>query len=167
MENNMDKHKRTKKILKIVGILMIIAAIVCIVFGFISFSNALGGSEPPNLFFLLMIGFPLLVVGIFLTLMGCQKEIARYIKNESVPIFNEMGQEIKPGVSGITKAVKDGLNSDENSQIVCECGQYNDKDSLYCSACGRALKKTCPMCGNGLEQKDKFCSKCGYKVEDK
>lgn len=167
MENNMQKHKKNKTLLKIVGILMIIIAIACIILGFISFSNAFKTTEPPKLFYLLMIGFPLLVAGIFLTIMGCQKEITRYIKNESVPIFNEMGQEIKPGVTSITNAVKDGLNGDTNDKILCECGQLNDKDSVYCSTCGRALKNVCPMCGNDLEQKDKFCNKCGYKVEDR
>ena len=163
MENNIDKHLKIKKKLKIIGIILIVVGLGCVIAGFIDIARAANSYSAPKLFFLLIIGFPLLFGGIACTLWGFAKEMARYAKNESVPIFNEAGQEMSTGLQGITHAVKQGLKDEE--KIICECGQQNDKGSNFCSGCGRPLSKKCPNCGNVLEQDDKFCSKCGKEME--
>ena len=110
MENKdekMLKHARNKKILKIAGITVLALGVCCTVAGFINMATSIAAMEMPRLFFLLIIGLPCIGIGLMLTLTGFRKEMATYIKNESVPVFNEAGEEMKPGISAIAGAVKD------------------------------------------------------------
>ena len=91
---------------------------------------------------------------------GYQREMGTYVKNESVPIFNEMGEEIAPGVRNIAQSVKEGIDE----TIVCECGAVNDAGSKFCKKCGKPLVKTCPYCGHELDGDSEFCNHCGRKL---
>ena len=83
-----------------------------------------------------------------------------YIKNESVPVFNEAGEEMKPGISAIAGAVKDA-----GKTVVCPyCGSANGADDNFCSKCGKALVFTCPRCNAKVSADSAFCPKCGEKL---
>ena len=95
-----------------------------------------------------------------LTLMGFRKEVATYIKNESVPVFNEAGEEMKPGISAIAGAVKDA-----GKTVVCPyCGSANGADDNFCSKCGKPLSSVCPRCNAKVSADSAFCPKCGEKL---
>ena len=150
MENKdekMLKHAKNKKILKVIGIILLIAGVCCAVTGFVDMGLSMRRMEMPRLFFLLIIGFPSIGIGGMLTLMGFRKEMATYIKNESVPVFNEAGEEMKPGISAIA------------------CGSANGADDNFCSKCGKPLSSVCPRCGASVAPDSFFCPKCGEKLK--
>lgn len=160
-EQDKQKHLKTKRNLKIIGLTLLIVGAVCVIVGFVDFFISMGNGMP-KLFWLMFIGFPMIAVGIFLSSMGFRKEIAGYVKNESVPVINEMGQEIKPAISAVSSAVKEGLQE----EIVCDaCGTKNDLDSKFCSNCGKSLVCLCPECGEQVKPNSNFCDNCGKKLE--
>ena len=83
------KHRQTKTILKILGVIFATGGLICAIRGFADCFRAFGGEGVPKLFFLCFIGFPILFVGIVCLTFGFRKEITRYVKNESVPVINE------------------------------------------------------------------------------
>lgn len=110
------KHRQTKTILKILGVIFATGGLICAIIGFADFFRAFGGEGMPKLFFLCFIGFPMLFVGIVCLTFGFRKEITRYVKNESVPVINEAGEELQPAVRAVTRAVKEGL-TEENGAL--------------------------------------------------
>ena len=170
MDENNVKHKRTKLILRIIGICLLAAGAVFVIWGMVDFFTAVNGNNMnnpdsgPTKFWMLFIGFPALVVGLFLTITSFHREIAGYMANEQVPVINMTAKGVAPGVSDIAKATVDGIKSGE--KVVCnKCGEINEKGDKFCSKCGNSLVKICPNCGAELEDDDVFCSKCGTKLE--
>lgn len=160
-EEKQRKHKRTKNILKVLGLLLLVTGIVFIVIGMADFFSSMGNFGQPKKFWCLFIGFPAAAIGGMLTTMGFRREIASYTMRESTPVFNEAGKEIQPGVRAIANAVK---NSDKT--ICPTCGTENDKDSAFCKKCGAPLSKKCPNCGADLDPDALFCDKCGTKLDE-
>ena len=165
MENKdekMFKHAKNKKILKVIGIILLIAGVCCAVTGFVDMGLSMRRMEMPRLFFLLIIGFPSIGIGGMLTLMGFRKEVATYIKNESVPVFNEASEEMKPGISAVASAVKEGVTA----SVTCPaCGESNTEGSNFCRKCGKPLSSVCPRCGATVAPDSFFCPKCGEKLK--
>lgn len=159
MDDKDKKHARKKLILRIVGCCMIVAGLALAITGMI---NAFSFDEDaPNLFWMTMIGFPVLVIGIFLLLLSFQRAIASYAKNEAVPVVNETAKEIAPAVQAIAGAARGGLEEG----IVCPaCGAKNDAGAKFCDNCGKPLCKTCPACGEKNDADAKFCDGCGSKL---
>lgn len=156
------RHKRNKTIFKVTGIAVLCVALGMIVTGMVDFFSAMGGAGYPERFWMLMVGLPLLAVGFTLTGLGFRREMATYIKNESVPVFNEAGKEIAPGVQSIASAVREGY---EGSAQVCPvCGETNREESKFCKKCGAPLKRVCPHCGEEVASDSKFCDRCGEEL---
>ncbi|MBN1304623.1 MAG: zinc ribbon domain-containing protein [Anaerolineales bacterium] len=44
------------------------------------------------------------------------------------------------------------------------CGHENNPDALFCSACGKSLKNTCPACQHDNQPRAHFCEKCGQRL---
>lgn len=45
------------------------------------------------------------------------------------------------------------------------CGRWQNREAIYCSACGSAMGRKCPDCGAGCPADARFCSACGAKLE--
>ena len=88
------QHERTKRTLKIVGVLIAVAGLGLAVIGLVDMVSSASAGEMPSLFWGLIAGIPMLGVGGMLCLTGFRKEISRYLKNESVPVINETGREL-------------------------------------------------------------------------
>lgn len=163
MDNEKEKkHKRTKLKMRIAGSVLLIAGLICAVIGFIDVSGGFGDFDDMPMFWLIMIGFPLIAIGAALLLFSFQRDLQRFVKNEGVPVFNEMGKEIAPGLSSMAKAV--GLAQDK---LVCpSCGTANDVNAKFCKNCGVALSRVCPQCGEKLDADSAFCDNCGRKLDD-
>lgn len=160
MKDNKN-HLRTKQILKIVGICLLVAGAALTITGFASFFVAFGTGEMPSLFWCAFIGLPLLAVGSSLTSLGFRREFTGYLKDETVPVINEAGQEIAPAVSAITSAVK---SADGQEDDACPfCGKSNDDGAKFCRHCGKALYAVCPKCGATVRC-GQYCDKCGAKL---
>ena len=157
----MNNHQKTKKNLKIIGIILVIVGGICAITGFVDFFIAANSQRMPQLFFLCFIGLPTLGIGASILTFAFRGEIMRYNKNESVPIINEASEEIKPAVHNVVSAVKNSLN---DATITCSCGPVNDKNTKFCKKCGKELLKTCPSCGKNIENDSTFCPHCGAKI---
>lgn len=156
----MNNHQKTKKQLKVIGIILVSIGGVCAIIGFVDFFIAMANMSQPTMFFLLFIGIPLLGIGGSILGFAFRSEIMRYNKNESVPIINEASDEMKPTFRNVASAVKESMNE----SIVCSCGTTNDKDSRFCKKCGKELYKVCPNCNAKVENDSEFCTKCGTKL---
>lgn len=44
------------------------------------------------------------------------------------------------------------------------CGYIVNKDELFCTKCGKPIKKICPNCGEEYNANNDFCGKCGTKL---
>ena len=159
MNDKEKKHARTKLILRIAGCCMILAGLALAVTGLMSLFSA--DEEAPDLFWMAMIGFPVLVVGIFLLLVSFQRAIASYAKNEAVPVVNEAAEEVAPAVQAIAGAAREGL---EEGAACPACGTKNDAGAKFCDNCGQPLCRICPACGEKNDAAAKFCDNCGGKL---
>lgn len=159
MDDKEKKHARTKLILRIVGCCMIAAGLALAITGIANLFSF--DDEGASLFWMAMVGFPVLVVGIFLLMVSFQRAIASYAKNEAVPVVNEAAEEITPAVQAIAGAAREGL---EEGAVCPVCGQKNDAGAKFCDNCGQPLCRICPACGEKNDAAAKFCDNCGGKL---
>ena len=136
----MNKHERTKLILKIAGIAMVVCGLALAITGFADMIASTGR-------------------GMMFCLTGFRREISRYMKNESVPVVNEAGKEITPAISAIAGAAKSA-----DATICPHCGKTNSDGAKFCRHCGNKLTVTCPACGAEVSAGD-FCENCGAKLK--
>lgn len=162
-EERKARHRKTKKILRVVGGIALAAGIAFVIVGISDFFRNTADFQQPKLFWCFFAGFPLIFVGASLTVLGFHREIGRYVKNESVPIINEAATELAPAVKEIAKAVK-GVSSDTRGAR-CSCGAENESDANYCKVCGKPLTRTCPYCGESVKSDNIFCGKCGKMLD--
>ena len=157
--NNDDKHIKTKKKLKVIGLTVLVIGLCCVVAGFVNFGISIAKGEMP---ILLIIGLPCAGIGGMLTAAGFRKEIMTYTAKESAPAVNIMGQSVAPGINAIASAAK----AADPSPVICpECGESNEAGSNFCKKCGKQLVKKCPDCGNIVGSGSGFCSNCGKKLD--
>lgn len=108
-----NKHEKFKLIMKIVGLLLFIGGIAFIIVGAVDFFSASSEWRQPEKFWAFFVGFPLFALGLPMTLTGFHREIARYMKDEMMPVIHETAKETAPAVEEIAKAaatgVKEGL----------------------------------------------------------
>ena len=162
MENKELKHQKNKRTLRIIGTVSLVIGVICAIAGFVDFFIGMSTMEPPHLFFLLFIGFPLIAIGTGLLIFANHREITTFIKNESVPVINEVADEISPAITSVTKAVKTGIKKEEF--IKCNCGTINSKNAKFCKKCGKPLNRVCPHCGASVDSDSEYCSNCGQKI---
>ena len=152
-----EQHEKVKRILRIVGIVLLVAGAGCSVAGFVDIILSFRRMEMSTLFFLVIIGLPFMGLGLGLLLVSFHRELARYAKNETVPVINEASKEITPAIRAVTDAVK-------GEKKCPHCGAVSTEDNAFCPACGKPLTKTCPHCGSKQDAKNAFCGNCGQKL---
>lgn len=163
-EEKQKKHKKIKITLRIVGSILLLAGIIFVIIAMVDFflSVAEFNGRPSKMWGFLC-GVPLIPIGTGLLALGFKKEMMGYIKNESVPIINELGQEVSPAIQNIAAAVKKGAT--KSTGTTCSCGQINNSESKFCKNCGKSLIQTCPNCNAQIDKDGKFCDKCGEKLK--
>ena len=120
MENKQLKHQKNKRKLRIIGTILLVIGLICAIIGFVDFFISMTSMGSPHLFFLLFIGLPCIGIGTGLLIFANHREITTFIKNESVPVINEVADEISPAIKSVTKAVKSGIHNED--EIKCSCG---------------------------------------------
>lgn len=138
-----EKAKKLRKTLITVGGILTIVGFVGVIGSFIAFATAGFDAFGNN-------GFTARVIVPFVLF----------------PIFG-----VVSGIGGV--ALKLGLSIlvggevskfiDKNTNKRCECGSNIKDDEIFCSSCGRNLRKTCPQCNTIQEPNDAYCKKCGCK----
>ncbi|MFW5838759.1 MAG: zinc ribbon domain-containing protein [Bacillota bacterium] len=175
---NLNNHKQTRKILRVLGPVVLIIGILLIISGVSSLfamgsqsqsSYFVGEPEPRNNFSLPFIGIPLLFVGSVMSMYGYMGKVARYQASELAPVgkdvANYMMDNTKDSVRGFAGAIGEGLNQSSQTSSVqsrCSvCGNGLDEDSQFCDQCGTQTVKVCTKCGTDNESDAKFCDACG------
>lgn len=176
----MDKidpgHERTRRILRRVGVSMMVAGGLLFIVGIGSFFASFGGMEPPRYFWCAFIGLPIGFAGLMLTSYGFMGSIARYSTQEMAPVgkdaFNYLAEGTKDGVRTMASAVGEGLRAGSpppagGERVRChKCNYANAVESKFCGQCGASLGKTraCPACNELNDPDAKFCDNCGRQM---
>ena len=102
------KHEKTKKILKIVGIIVLVVGLALTIAGFANFFKHMANQtgEMPKLFFLAFIGLPMMAIGGMLMIFGFRRELLTYVKNESVPVINEASEDLSPAIKNVAQSAR-------------------------------------------------------------
>ncbi|MGN1372808.1 MAG: zinc ribbon domain-containing protein [Candidatus Coproplasma sp.] len=166
------KHDKIKRILKIIGFILLGCGIILVIIFFVDLFSSIGSYNAPTLFFCGIIGLPMTGFGGMLLSIGFRGEISRYMKNEGVPVVNDAAQELKPAVRAVAEAVREasaeenkGETNETPKPTVCPaCGKENQPKNNFCDGCGAQLFKICPACGARQEVEDTFCGNCGAKL---
>lgn len=153
----LQKHKRLKKTLKIVGISMLAVGLVCVIIAAVDFFKSMSAEAQPTLFWLFGLGFPFMSLGLISLIFAFQREIHFYTANEAAPVINQIATDVTPAVQSVTQAA--------NSVVCPSCGETNDKDAKFCKKCGTQLVQTCPHCGESVDASSTFCDNCGAKLK--
>lgn len=174
-EEEKAKHEQTKRKLKIIGTVLTVCGAILTVTCFVDFFMTMSGHGMPKLFFCGFIGLPLLGVGLMLLTWGNRREIGRYVKNEVVPVVNDAADELKPAITSVVNAVKEGVKEvggsiskeqrEEQGRVCPSCGALNQAENKFCDKCGTRLFKICPVCGAKQDGDDAYCGECGSKLD--
>lgn len=131
-----NKHRKIKLILKVIGILMILTGLVLIIIGSINYSSSFrnldtqtSNLKPQKFFFLIFAGVPFLGFGGTILTFGFQREINTYQKNENIAILQDIAGKINEEIKERNKVTS-----------VCEtCKEANDVNNKFCHNCGNKL----------------------------
>ena len=124
-------NNKTKKVLKIIGPIIIVVGIVLFIIGTSSLFSF--DDEFPKLFFLSFIGLPLIAIGGWISMFAFRENLMRFHKNMTIPIAKETLEELAPTIKDLTK---------NEEQITCpSCGKEIDKNSKFCNHCGNQINQ--------------------------
>lgn len=124
MENN---EKKPKKGLKILGFILLAAAIGCIITAFVNFFTSIFSAEMPKLFWMFFIAFPLIPVSIILMAAGSKKPTQNIT---AVPMATN---------NDIIELLKDSAKNKDVPEYCSFCGAKNSDGEKSCHACGAAF----------------------------
>jgi hypothetical protein len=106
-------HQATKTFLRVVGPLLVVAGLVLMATGMISFFRAFGGFEPPRLFWCCFVAVPVLFVGLVMSKFGYLGAVIRYLASESAPVakdtINYLADGTKDAVKTVARSVAEGV----------------------------------------------------------
>lgn len=139
-----DNNQPKKRIMKIIGICMIVLGVVFIIVGITGFTDW----DSPRYIFM-PIGILVSGIGSMVLVFAFRQQIIAHQAKVYAPILKELKQEIMP---------------DKNVVNCPDCGTANDVDSKYCKECGKPLRKVCPYCNADVNNDSKFCPKCGRSL---
>ena len=144
------KHRRIRRILRIVGPILVAAGLGLAIMGFVDMFLSTAEGKSPSLFWGLIAGLPVLGIGGMLCLAGFRKETIRYTVTDPASVLHEAEQTLAPA----------GAATKKDAELCPHCGKPNEVDAKFCRHCGSAFFVTCPHCGENVKDGD-FCGKCG------
>lgn len=158
------KHNKTRKILKIIGPIVLGIGIIFFLIGIIDFFSAFNGMGTPTLFWACFVGIVFIGIGSTLTGFGFMKNVGGYVASQSAPILSDTVNYVADNISD---SIADTANKVKkcSSKTCPKCGAINDENDKFCSNCGTPLTKKCPKCQNENNIDSKFCSNCGEKLD--
>lgn len=155
-------HEKTKRILKIIGPIILIIGISLALIAIVPFVFM----QETDTFGLAFIAFPLIFIGSSLTAIGFHREIVKYgideNKDNAKYMANYMMDGTRENVVRSANAIRDGYIK---KSFCPYCGCENDSDASFCKECGKSLKKICPKCGEENDSNAKYCDNCGTKLD--
>ena len=176
---NLNNHKQTRQLLRVLGPIILIIGIGFIISGTSSLfamgnespSNFFGDGSPRDNFSHVFIGMPLLFVGFVMSGYGYMGKMARYQASELAPVgkdvANYMMDNTKDSAKGFAGAIGEGLAQASTAAVqqkqCAACGNDLDDNSQFCDQCGAPTRKSCAKCGTDNEGDAKFCDACGQR----
>lgn len=150
------------------GLAFLVTGMVSFFQGFMSFGP--GGSDgPPQYFWCVFVGMPLLAVGGMMTSAGYAGLVARYMSGEVAPVqrdtFNYLAKGTRPGVRDVVGAVAEGFASAHTTATCPKCRATVPAGSRFCPGCGAStVPAECAACGASVPASARFCVDCGAAV---
>ncbi len=146
---NQEKAVKLRRALMIIGGILAIVGIVGVIYYFAAFGNA--GfeqvdnfhSDPTSTFNPIPIMIKFVVSGI--------------IAGIGTTIF-KLGLSIT--IAGVTTKFAGDVLTDKCP----DCGTAIKGDDVFCTSCGKQLRKVCAKCNHINEADEKFCAKCGSQL---
>ncbi len=157
MKESRTEYEEKKQKYRKIGIVLLVAGLVFIIFGGLSIFNAMTSAPDWDNFDAFMsqqmggflIGGGLLMIGFICTAIGYQlyfvthmREIARYAAVETAPAAEIMTEAVASGLSrGLSKEGGSPFGqSKEIIKIKCrKCGYLETEDADFCSKCGERM----------------------------
>jgi zinc-ribbon domain len=149
--SQINPNQESKRaIFRVFGIGSVITGLIFLVIGVVSFFSSFGTFAPPQHFWCIFLGIPLLGVGAILCQFGFYGALARYFMGEAAPVvrdtFNYMAEGTQPGIRTVSRAAGEGLARGiseglaGSGQAPCpHCRHANAREARFCSQCGAAL----------------------------
>jgi len=137
----MKDYSEHKKIMRSIGLPMLIIGIALTAVGFISFVSTMGSNSfERSMTYMLMFGGGgfLLVIGLAIFGASVTKPVSKYYATEMSPAMKITGQSIAEGIkdSGIVSS----QGPKEIIKIKCpHCGYLESEDADFCSKCGKKI----------------------------
>ncbi len=169
------RHTETRSALRVIGPCLAGVGVLFTVIGVASFFASFGTFQPPQYFWCIFVGFPLLAIGGMITKVAYLGAFTRYLADEVAPVgkdvVNYMADGTKDAVRDLASAVGEGLGlkppGDQITTIRCpKCDAENEPSASFCKHCGGPLAQTrvCPVCGHENAADAQFCDHCGRSV---
>lgn len=137
------QHSSTRRLLRTLGPILAGIGLLLSIVGMVDFFSSFGSFEPPHYFWCVILGLPVLFLGIVMCQVAFLGTVARYVSAEAAPVqkdtFNYLAEGTKAGVKTVAQAVGEGLAA-ANGVVHCpKCNQGNDADAKFCKDCGASL----------------------------
>ncbi len=164
---NDPKHNKTKKIFKILGVILTTLGACLIIIGLIDFFTAMSNLGSPNFFWCLFVGFIVLGIGLKLCHLGFMKQMTSYVASQTVPVakdsINYLASNTKESLSEAANSISNSMKN--GNQIRCiNCNALNNSDAKFCQNCGKQLIKLCPKCNKANNLTASYCDNCGTRL---
>ncbi len=169
------EHKQWRKILQILGpVVLGIGGLLTLV-GLVSFFASFGSFGIPRYFWCAFVGIPLMGLGSTICKFAFMGTVSRYMANEVAPVskdvVNYMADGTKDAVRDVAAAIGEGLSSSRGTPEITvlrchKCNAQNATTANFCQACGASLGKSvaCAQCGELNDPDARFCDNCGQAV---
>lgn len=169
------EHRETRKVLRVLGLILVAIGGLFMIVGFVDFFGAFGGHGMPTKFWCFFVGAPLLGLGTFCLKLGYLGAVTRYVAGEVAPVgkdtLNYMARGTRGSIEEIAEAVGEGLREagdpERAESVRCRrCSTENDADARFCKSCGEPLArpKPCESCGELNDPDAAYCDSCGTKL---
>lgn len=143
---NKKIRPHAKMVMRVFGLLLSVIGLALTV------SGAILVRDGSPLWYIMFVGIPIIIVGVFLFVFSFQREVVRYVISEQ---FNEFASLDNTGSRETTSVCN------VKASITCTCGEVNSADSYFCKKCGKSLRRTCENCGAFVPCDGDYCTKCG------
>lgn len=159
-----NKHESIKKVLKVIGPIILVVGIVLFITTIINMTSMASDTFGMTVF----TGFggvACIGIGSICTSVGYGREIAKYGVDEYGPVAKDVHKDyIRPMMKETAKDIKDVIHGDDKVIVCPSCGASNQEGSKFCDQCGRTLVKTCPSCNKAVSEDALYCPKCGTRL---